>query len=338
MSAGRIRVFSVLFAMILVITVSGCVLQSNVSNLDSGVYIMDFKPEFTNVYSGEPVKFMLRVKNFGSEQATSGKVCMIGLGSEWIPAEGGKFSTCTEGCEDTDETRMFSLFPPSENVEGEEKICMWTYDKAPENIPEGMQMTYTPVARLVYYYKSTTVKTISMLPYQEMRRLQETGAELPSTTSSSSSSPVSITIQNKGPIRYWSEPGQDKASVTFPLAIKIENTGGGTTTLSEDAGSGTAQRVYNKIKAVTISFPGLEEADYKLEDCDKYLPGDTTSGGKVVELWEGRDYLINCKLTFNNLDRGSPVTKVIQVSAEYGYLVEKSTEIIVSGKTKQSVQ
>jgi len=313
---------------------SGCVSSGSGPETGNGVLITDFKPEFQKVYSGEPVNFMLRVKNIGSEKATYSKVCVVGLGNEWVENKNLRDKTCTD-CFNFVTGEGFELLPPTENVEGEEKVCVWHYT-APTTVPNGMKIPYTAIGRIYYYYQSTTVKSITILPQDEMRRIEQTGGVLPAETTVFSRSPVQITIQNDGPIRYW-QTDDSGGSVTFPLAIKIDNVEAGFGLMSgdgmaehhvnpQDSPTDVQDRYYNRVKA-RITFPG--DSNVELIDCDDFKDGKSV----VIDLWEGKTALINCKLKFKNIgDISYPVQKMIQVDAWYGYLIEQSASIEVIGK------
>ena len=83
--------------MIFLIIIPGCVLPGrepfeSKTPIGTGVVIEHFGPDFPKVYSGEEVKFILRVKNTGNVKAGSGFAELLGLDQVWKPAEGAPFN------------------------------------------------------------------------------------------------------------------------------------------------------------------------------------------------------------------------------------------------------
>jgi hypothetical protein len=304
---GKEKEISAVFLITFCVAVSGCL---SAQETGDGVVIKEFKPDFSTAFSGEPVQFFMLVKNTGSEAAADMRVCVTGLGGGWV--ETGRDDSCVD-CGDS--SSGFGLFPPSENVAGEEKSCVWSY-RSP-NIAKGMQMTYEAKGRVYYRYKSATVKSITILPQREMKDLENRGEALPSETTSSTRGPVMITIENRGPIRYW------ESKLSFPLAIRIDNTGSGVTEMGGKDGKPT----YNLLN-LKITFPN--ENKVTMAECKDF---DKQFG--VIELWDGKSALVNCELTYDLSEFSNvavPVQKSIMAEAEYYYVIEKSFEINVVGR------
>lgn len=195
---------TLILPILLVILVSGCTGQPTVTG--NGVVIDSFITDFPQVFSGEPTRFYVKIKNTGSSDAEDITVIMVGL-DEW----GG-------GTQECDIERLIAPNPTYGTLGGE-KICTFTYN-AP---PVSQSIPYQATTRLTYFYRSTVVKTVVIASQGELRRIQDLGTALPSETKEQSSSPIQLDVQVQGPIRYWEGQGQ----VEFPVTININNVGGG---------------------------------------------------------------------------------------------------------------
>jgi hypothetical protein len=278
----------------LIIPVSGCT-SGPVGDGGYGVIITDFAPEFTEYYLGEPVNFQVKIKNTGSTDASQVKVEILNL--EGWESMGGDYCTFEK------------LIAPNPDMgtAGESKICTFRY-RAPRELPQGLSFNYYPITRLVYSYESSTIKAITMASQSELRNIQDTGRALPADTVSSTQGPVSVSIETKGPIRFW----EDLASVKFPIETKVTNTGAGTVSRQEAA---LGENV-NMLWIGTDLSHGMElEEPY--------------CGNREASLWQGRSFESVCKVNAMDLSFTAPVQKTIKVTAKYDYTIDKQSQVTV---------
>jgi hypothetical protein len=323
----------ILLLSLALVLVSGCTTQTTGGN---GVMVKDFGPEFGEIYAGEPINFRLLVKNEGSVNAQNVHAELLGLDEDWCDE-----TKATKGCEASAGGRKekmpnepecsykgdgFNMLAPDpqRGTEGSQHICTWSY-KAPP-IPKGFEITYTPTVRVFYSYKSGVVKLITFGSSSELRTIQDTGGKLPTETVSTTSSPVQLSIETKGPIRFW----QEESKVIFPLEITIRNTGGGVACAFDDNAvtkdackvqSGEAPK--NKIRLM-ITFGNAEME--LMDECKEF------KGGKTISLWKGQSNSIVCEVEATSLGSGATIQRMIKAEAFYEYYTDTESSIKVIGR------
>jgi len=197
----------VLLTLFAAILASGCVSPlGGPAAGGNGIVIEVFKPDFSEVFSGEPVQLQLKLRNIGSADAEDISAMVMNL--EW-----------NKNTKECSESRMLPP-DPSRGTEGATKTCIFSYT-APM-LSKGISLTYSPTVRVKYRYSTTSVKSLTVLPIADARRLLQQGRTFAAETVSSTSGPIRLDITTKGPIRISGN------SVEFPLEVKIQNTGGGT--------------------------------------------------------------------------------------------------------------
>ncbi len=213
-------------------------------------------------------------------------------GADWIAG-----TECTE-------TELLPAVPEN-GIEGEVKTCQWNI-KSNTNLPEGVSMTYYPILNVYYIYSTSTVKSITIGSADDIRRIQNTGGSLPSETTSSTSGPVSIDIVIKGPLRA------SENRINFPVEIRITNNGGGVVCI--DRCDETNSENWNKLNLNINAGEPLEL------DC-----GDASE----ISLWRGQSNTIGCKASISG--QATLTQALITVTATYGYRIDKTTSITVTG-------
>ncbi|MBN2043229.1 MAG: hypothetical protein JW754_05505 [Candidatus Aenigmarchaeota archaeon] len=310
----------VFLTVVSIILVSGCTYLGSYnynSNTPegAGVIIESFQPDFAEVYSGEPVKFTMKVRNSGTFSAENGFAEMLGLDQTW-KAVNQELVLNDELLPNEAECRYpmhaISLLPPDQSagIQGSDKICTWTYI-AP-SMRSGLFSHYSPRVRFFYDYKSYAIKTVTIVPSDELKVLQTQGKTLPSETTEKSNSPVSIDITTATPVRSF---GYD---MIFPIIIKIKNMGDGTICYDSQ-----------KCKTSLEGGPKWNTFQFKI-----ILPDDMTLYGnsceETMDLYvpRGAEQTITCQIQASQPARLTQ--KTISVSADYGYFVDKVTDIRVS--------
>jgi hypothetical protein len=265
------------------------------------------------------VTFFARIKNTGSQAASSVHAELLGIDQDWYnsgqPVGGGPWLNREklpeeEHCRYT--TNGFSLLPPNPQfgTEGASRACSWKYIAPP--LPPTTTLTYTPTVRVYYAYRTDVVRLITIVPRDQLRLLQDSGRELPGEITSQSRSPVQMTVETPGPIRASS------ASVEFPLRITVDNRDGGIACYPATTDSCKRTNTnWNKV-AVTVRLPAALE----LADCDM-----TT----VLDLVQGRSNSFTCTVRASGINLDIPNQATATVTADYMYLTDKSTSIRVSG-------
>jgi hypothetical protein len=281
----------------LAVFISGCVIPGGSTGGAGGVDIMAFETDWDQVYIDEPVSFRVLVQNTGSVDSGDGSIDILGL-EEWSKLECSPSLTFDR------------LLPPNpDRGTSGESFAVTCNSDAPE-VPSGLSVTYTPTARMSYGYSSDFVKSIIVASQEELRAIESRGTGLPSELISSSTSPISLSIETKGPIRFWS----DTSKVEFPLEITVNNVGGGIACLDSSCDTND----WNKIR-LTIDGVDLDDSE-----CQKY------SSKGVLTLWQGRSNTIVCKASFSVGGIVGAVQKNIQIHADYGYFVDRTIPITVN--------
>ena len=298
-----------------VVAASGCI-NPNLQTGD-GVVIQEFTPGFSEVYPGEPVTFFLKFKNIGSVEATEVFAELLGLDEDWAASSSrfGSGEVSPGGEKFPEETRCrhdgehFSMKPPDlfYGTEGETATCTWKY-KAPP-IPGGFGVTYPITARLFYSYRTDLVKSFTILSTGELMRYNQQGKTVPSSTVSSTRSPIIITAEARDPIRFW------ESSITFPIAITFSNTGGGMVCLKDQCKKTEGQE-WNQL-------------GFSIKEISKGIKVDCF-GRNEIEVWTNRDNTIVCDVTVSDT---SQITgheeRIISISAEYSYFTDAEASITV---------
>lgn len=311
----------ILFSLVLI---SGCVMPvmpgtsfDSQTPVGSGIVIESFQPELEaeEVYSNEKVTFILKFKNTGSVKAENGYAELLGLDQLWEGAPGTRVNPRNQEVFPDEEEcqydkRKIVLLPPdpSTGIEGGDHICVWRY-KAPD-VPPGLYADYTPRARVFYDYKSFLIKTVTIVPKEELKVIQNQGKGLPVETTSKSQSPVSLDIEARSPIRTYGE------TLTFPIVIKIENVGGGTVCENSEKCRKPAGAVWNKFNLYIELPDGL---NFEAGSC---------KSEEEISLVMGKTQTISCKIEVQSIPERL-TQKNIRLTAEYGYFIDKSSQIRV---------
>ncbi len=299
-----------LIIIVLLILASGCV--GSYENATKGVTVLDFKPDFPTVHSGEDVTFRLRIKNEGNIEAKNGFVEILGLDFNWKSKEGKSEEILPNEDECKYTIRKIYLLPRTSSTEGGEQICTWNY-KAPvvDNTVE-----YKPKARVYYDYQSLLTKSITIVPKEKLKIYQDTGRSLPSGDVNKVEGPISLELSVETPIRTYD------GKINFPVTIEIENVGGGTA--CPDANSCRKSSGKLDWNSINVEIRGSEGMD--ITDCQNALK---TKGDKLY-LINGKEQKLTCKVS---VDASSEITqKTMFITANYGYFIDKESYIKVLPK------
>lgn len=283
-----------LIPLLFIVFVSGC--TTPITGSGAAIVINDFEPQFSDVFSTEDVTFEARIQNAGSLPIQGAMAYIVGI-EDW-EFIANNYPECTNG---------FGLIPPGiqGETQGATKLCSWIY-KAPF-LPKDLSTTYSPTLRVFYDYFSNTVSSVSIVPRDELRRLQNSGLQLPVNTQASTEGPVTITLETE-PVLSFEE------SVIFPLKITVNNVGNGIVCYPQDCKN---RDNWNTVRLVFDMGNTIE-----LLDC----------GDMEISLYKGKSNTIVCRMEAFEIPDATISKRTINVGAEYGYMVEKTTSISVNSK------
>jgi len=324
-----------------IVLVSGCTTGNTASG--TGVVVKEFAPEFSEIYSREPVNFRLLLKNEGSVEAKNVHAELLGLDEDWCalgatscqPSEGGRQERLPNEneCKYIQGGGFNMLAPdPQRGTSGSSHICTWTYTAPP--IQKGFTITYTPTVRVFYTYSSGVIKLITFGSSSELRTIQDTAGKLPAETKSQTSSTIMLDIQTKGPIRFW----QGENKVVFPLEITITNVGGGVACAITGSGNietmkdackttKSGEEPKNKVRLI-IDFGEARGDIMKISDECK----DFMGYGKTISLWKGQSNSVVCEVEASSLSSGATIQRMVQATAIYEYYTDTDSSIKVIGR------
>jgi hypothetical protein len=294
---------------------SGCI---NPVQTGSGVVVQEFTPGFSEVYPGEPITFFLKFKNIGSVEAEEVFAELLGLDEDWAASSKGLGTILNNEmlpqetqCQYPNMGNHYTMKPPDPfyGTEGETATCTWKY-RAP-SIPGGFGVTYPLTARLFYNYRTGLVKSFTILSSDELMRYNQQGKTLPSSTVSSTSSPITITAEARNPVRFW------ESSITFPIAITFSNTGGGMVCLKDQCKKTKGQEWNQLVFSIEEISNGITVDCFGRE-------------GTPLDVWPGRDNTIVCDVTVSDTSRiTGHEERTIGISADYSYFTDAEASITV---------
>ena len=302
-------------AAVAVIMTSGCIGGGGIK-AGNGVVILNFEPDLTGTYnSGDPAKLQLRIQNQGEARATDVTAELAGIDvSEWA-AMGAMFSR---------NIGDMSPYEAETNTPGAEKTITW--DLEVPDLAKGIDLTYEPIVKVSYDYKTIAQKPITIVAEDELRRIQQQGGSLPSKATVLTGGPLSIDVETKDYVKTTEEFGSYDI---FPISITITNSYGGTVIPDGFAtGFGTDTYLY----PVRVKITPPDGTDFAHSGW--FGDDDCTAGTITKDLWKGKSATITCELRVTQ-----PPTyrqdRYLKVELEYRYQVEAITNIPVRG-TKEA--
>ncbi|NIO21505.1 MAG: hypothetical protein GTN76_12385 [Candidatus Aenigmarchaeota archaeon] len=306
--ARTIQSLLLIFCLILV---SGCIGQQTSSG--DGLVIENFVSNPSEIYSGESFQLQLMVRNTGISDAKNVRFELSNIGTTY--GSRGLEISCEPECLDVIQSLLAP--DPQAGTTGESRTCIWNCF-APQDVPRNAKLTFNPNLRIYYDYENTIVKSVTIVSEDELRSIQSQGIPLPSEVVSPSGGPVTLSIQMRSPVKYI----ENSNTVTFPIAITIENVGGGVACHP----SCSDPKNWNKV------FLGLgPESGMNLKDCEIVMYNE-------IDLWEGRSRTIVCDGELSLFSEMSGrrtginlLQKTLEIKASYEYFVDTSTSITVTG-------
>ena len=298
MVSGIARPAMLLLLFVTIALSSGCVIPGfPVAPTGNGIQITEWKPDFNRVYSNEKVTFYANLKNAGSYDAHNVDFMIIDLDG-WTEVEPQGMG-CKEG-------GMDLLAANSQyGTLGEEKMCSWT--AVSPDIDRGLHMVYSPKVSVCYDYLSTATLRTPSISRSELKRLQDGGDGIPSSATSSSGSPITVSATTPSPIIVTS------SQITFPVTITMANGGGGMFCVPGDKGICTGGEKMNKVALEVRSSTAV------VVECPDELLFFSNRGE------------ITCDMRMISGDE-TLVENDIDITARYRYCIDASTSIEVQGR------
>jgi len=305
-----------LFApLLVVILVSGCT-GVGTAGLGNGVAILDFKPDFPQgVYSGDTVKFQLRVQNQGESTAKDVEVELTNIdNSEWGTFGMFGFSE-----------NLGDLLPYDQttNTPGAIKTHEWRLE-APE-LAKGTAFTYEPMAKVSYDYRTVAQKPITLVDEDELRRLIQQGKTLANKPTEYTAGPLTVNIQTGNFVRTSSGISGGESYEVFPVYITITNNEwqAGGSVIKDGFGSFLFDG-YDYPVRIKITPPnGVTSRSMGTDAC-------STFSFDTIELWQGQNADITCEFEVTNPPTYRQEVR-FEVELEYRYQTQASTQLQVSG-------
>jgi len=316
-----------------IIAIAGCTTTTITTTSGNGIVIEAFGPDLPQAVPGELVNFDVRIRNTGSVTVTNVFGELLGLDEDWYdateqPYGGGPWEGVTDRWKRPNQLECrsglggFTLLPPdpSFGTQGQEHVCTWTYEVPQGILPRGLSLTYNPIIRIFSTTHTEVVKEITILPREELVRLQTQGGALPIDTISSTSSPVSIDVTTNGPTRVIGD------KVVFDVTFTIKNQNDGivcseiidihNTCNHRNPNAPNADPKWNE-----LIFSVVDQSNLQFTDC--IFP-------MKISLFKGERNSITCEMTLSGVQSNVPVTQTIRVRADYSYLTDKESAITIT--------
>jgi len=319
----------ILLAILSTIIVAGCVggelpfpwIQAPTAYLGAnGLVITEFSIDNTEVYSNKSAKITMTVANKGGASVPDGSALAVLQGSaimEDLVTPGNLYWT---GRSTTDSIYLemdkdMNPYDPVRDVPADEKILNW-YLTSPIGIDIGTSRNDVFIGRLYYDYSTTATGNVWVYSETEASAAQAAGRGLNQNSFSSTSGPIALYVTVK-PTNVIVSTGDNE----FTMQIKVSNVGGGTAYCQG---------------CVDYTTPDLEIlADSELNIVDVAVTdvpgwtGEDACSDSAVELVKG-EAVLTCDVTVSVPDTFR--SDQVKVTADYGYWVERTASITVSGK------
>lgn len=294
-----------------VMVISGCVTGPATAGLGAGLAITDWKPDLSEVYSGDDIQLQFRLQNQGEVKAENVRAELAGIDiTEW-----GTFG----GFEETKEVAGTMLpYDTTSNTPGEVRTVDWKL-KAP-SLAKGTDFAYTPIVKVSYDYKTSAQKPITLVDVDELRRIKQQGRTLSGKPTTYSAGPMAVEIKTGNYVKTSDDFGTQYD--IFPVYIKVTNTQweqGGTAVegglFSFSEGNYPVQMSIIPPSGTNFVYSGFGS------DCSSLVN---------LNLWQGKDAEITCEFEVTSPPT-SQQEKLIRVDLDYRFQTERSTSVKVVG-------
>jgi hypothetical protein len=209
--------YAILLFLLLFVFLSGCTLfPGSQPSGDTGkkqaigVIIKSFKPEVSQIFSGDSVTFSLTVENVGEEDATEVRAKLIGLGTDWS----GEVNEIKE---------INDLQKRLPNSPGGISDVQWDV-VSPENLK--VDTSYTAGVIVYYKYASNAHGKIKVISNDYIKTHPQDAEKILKTSGiegfTATKTPIEINVAGVSMPFIYREPGQ-----TASVSIQFKNVGQG---------------------------------------------------------------------------------------------------------------
>ncbi len=253
------------FSLILVVFLAGCIGQQGVQTRNNGLVIQSFAFDVKEIEPEIPVTLALSVKNVGAKEV-KGAFAELQGPPEWTIKVNGKSDTLPA------RQNIVNILPPDPDrgiTEGQEDLIVWEME-APK---KETKISY-PFQAVVYYSYATESDSLARIVTKDYYR--QSGDRGGLTTTKSSAGPLSVIVSMPSSII------SDESQVKVPLIVEIKNVGGGNVySNSNYPTEDTKNMVKIKPKGITC-----EEPEIRLVDGSATVDCEFTSEEKVSNFQE----------------------------------------------------
>jgi len=293
------HILALLASILAVVFLSGCIGQTpSVPGVATGVIIKSFAPDMPEVFSDDPVTFMLNVENVGGEDAYNVQAKLFGLGTDWTGDDWINTAQRTQTV-----PGILERSQPDLNIPGGSGDLQWDL-KAPDGLK--VDNTYTAGVRLYYDYKTTALAHVKVYSNDYLRS-NPTQAE----TIMKSSGIDTFTVTS-APITI------ELAGLARPLIVKGSNQQASITILVKNIGQGSPWLNSESDMTVTVTKIYINNED-KLTAC--------MGSDKTARLPRSGSKSISCTFTVPSVD--SYTTIPVEIELSYKYFLDGSASIKV---------
>jgi len=297
-----------------VVAIAGCVGQGEQKpTAGLGAAILSFAPFQDSVYTDKDVTLTMTVENQGDY--TIDKVFSFAylMGSNLKEASSSDPNMWTT--QQLYQTLPKDLKPadPSRQIPADQANLKWTLH-SPTGLSRGQSRTDTFIGRFYYLYNTSVDTTAWVYSDAEAAAERAKGNSLTPPTSSYSRGPLEVTVS-------YAPTNPVISDKTFTMFIKINNAGGGMPFDPTNVGINHPSVPEENLNKVYIEITGYP---------NYFSIGNGCTGWQ--ELLPGKETTISCDVT---MDQNIPTPKTgfsPKVTIEYGYYIDKQTQITVQGK------
>lgn len=319
----------VLIAILSTILVAGCVggqlpfpwIQTAVTGLGgNGLVIMEFVADNTAVYNNKSAKITMTVANKGGASVPDGSAIAVLMGSAVQEGFAGGDLYWTERGTTTSVYQTMGKdmdpYDPVRDVPADEKILSW-YLTSPIDAPStGRSDVF--MGRLYYDYSTTVTGNVWVYSEAEADAAQAAGRGLNQNSFTSTSGPVAAYV-TVSPTNVIVSSGDN----TFTLQIKVSSVGGGTVYCQ-----GCVDYVTPDLEILAESELNVVSVD--ITDAPGGWSGYADCEDTALELVKG-EATLTCDVVVTSIP-DTVRSDQFKVNVDYGYWVERSVTITVSGK------
>lgn len=285
----------------------------------NGLVISDFSIDNAQVYSNHSAKVSMTVNNKGGSTVPQANALAVLQGSAIKDTLADNLywsgrSTTTSVYQDMG--KDMKPYDPVKDIPADEKTLDW-FLTSPTGITAGTTRNDVFIGRLYYDYATTVTGNVWIYSQAESDAAKASSRSLNQNSFTSTSGPIAVYVTVK-PSNVVVSTGDN----TFTVQIKVSNVGGGTVYLQGAVGYTSPYDLVidpntelNRV-AVAVTAPGT-------------WSGVASCNSVDLELTKG-EATISCDITV-------PVPSTFQsdqisVVTSYGYWVERTASVTVSGK------